>query len=303
MASELMGTAPVAAKVRAYFAPVDRATGAPTLWDASGIAAFTVDSPPAPWVDLGYCVHFARTSGTKVEPLLAGSPAGVVGQVKTLVEATVSVQFESWGKLQLAVTAGSLQVNVLQAQSAIPTGAGSTATQLNVGAATFSVGDLVAVDVDYGASTGFVGSWASGAYVSDPGTVGADVDYVRRVTLNVARIAAVNAGVLSLAAPLPAGVPAAGMKISRVAAFSDREGGSWFQEWSALFVLDGVQGDRVVFHYPRLQSMGAATEAVDQFAGLERLRLAGRFRALPVRDLGESVVCFRSYLPAPLSAG
>jgi hypothetical protein len=35
-------------------------------------------------------------------------------------------------------------------------------------------------------------------------------------------------------------------------------------------------------------------------SGLERLRLAGAFRALPVRDAndGESIVCYRSYLPA-----
>ena len=268
MASEVKETAPIAARVRAYFAPVNRATGTPTLWDASGIAAFAVASPPPPWVDLGYCVNFVRTSGTKVEPLLAGSPAGVVGQVKTLVEAGVAVEFESWGKLQLALTAGSLQINVLQAQAAVLTATGSSATQLNVVGGTFTVGDIVAVDVDYAASTGFVGSWASGAYISNPAAIASDVDYVRRITLNVARVLAVNAGVLSLAAPLPAGVPTAAMKVSRVAAFSDRDGGSWFQEWSALFVLDGVQGDRVVFHYPRLQSAGAATETIDKLAGL-----------------------------------
>ena len=92
------------------------------------------------------------------------------------------------------------------------------------------------------------------------------------------------------------------MKVSRVAAFSDREGGSWFQEWSALFVLDGVQGDRVVFHYPRLQAATGAAEGLDRFAGLERMRLLGHFRALPVKDLGEAVVCFRSYLPTPMRA-
>lgn len=302
MGSELMGSAPVAAKVRAYFAPVNRAAGTPTLWDASGIAAFAVDSPPAPWVDLGFCTSFVRTSGTRVEPVLAGSPPGVVGQVKTLAEANVAIEFESWGKLQLALTAGSLQVNVLEAQPAAPLATGSTATQLNISAGTFAVGDILAVDVDYAASTGFVGSWASGAYVSDPSVIASDVDYVRRITLNVARVSTVSAGVLNLAAPLPAGVPAAGMKVSRVAAFSDREGGSWFQEWSALFVLDGVQGDRAVFHYPRLQAATGAAEGLDKFAGLERMRLLGHFRALPVKDLGESVVCFRSYLPAPMRA-
>ena len=85
-----------------------------------------------------------------------------------------------------------------------------------------------------------------------------------------------------------------------MAGFCDREGGSFFQEWSALFVVDGAQGDRVVFHYPRLQGMAGAAEAGDELgAGLTRMRLAGAFRALPVRDAndGELVSCFRSYLP------
>jgi len=38
--------------------------------------------------------------------------------------------------------------------------------------------------------------------------------------------------------------------------------------------------------------------------GLERMRLVGSFRALPVKDAndGEMVVCFRSYLPGVLRA-
>ena len=166
----------------------------------------------------------------------------------------------------------------------------------------FAVGDIVAVDVDYAGSAGFLGSGISGAYVSDPTAIAGDTDYVRRITLNVARVIAVNANVLTLGSALPAGVPVVAMKVARVAAFCDREGGSWFQEWSALFVVDGVQGDRVVFHYPRLQAMGGAAEGIDKLGGLERMRLAGRFRALPVKDLGEMVVCFRSYLPAAMRA-
>ena len=90
------------------------------------------------------------------------------------------------------------------------------------------------------------------------------------------------------------------MKVSAVAGFCDREGGSFFQEWSGLFVADGMQGDRMVFHYPRLQAMNGAAEARESWGGpLNKVRLAGSFRALPVRDAndGELVVCFRSYLP------
>jgi hypothetical protein len=41
----------------------------------------------------------------------------------------------------------------------------------------------------------------------------------------------------------------------------DREGGSFYQEWSALFVMEGSQGERIFFHYPRLQTVASAQEA------------------------------------------
>jgi hypothetical protein len=90
------------------------------------------------------------------------------------------------------------------------------------------------------------------------------------------------------------------MKVSRMAGFVDREGGGFFQEWSGLFCMDGEQGDRVLYYYPRLQAMQGASEVAEVLtAPLERLRLAGVFRALPVVDAndGATVVCFRSYLP------
>ena len=104
----------------------------------------------------------------------------------------------------------------------------------------------------------------------------------------------------SWVAPLLAGVPAAGMQVSRLVGFVDREGGGFFQEWSGLFCMDGEQGDRVIYHYPRLQAMQGAAEMVEGLAGpLEKVRLAGAFRALPVKDAndGATVFCFRSYLP------
>ena len=316
----IAAVAPVERRVRAYFAPVGRAAGAATVWDPAGIAGFDVDAPPSPWVDLGWCTGFARKSGTKVEALTAGAPGTALGQVRTEVAATVALEFDSWGKLQMALSAGCQQMNVLvtvagaaangsggaaAAATALNTGpSASTATNLDVGiagAAGFPVGSMVAVDVDYGAgTTGFVGSGVSGGFVKNAAAISGDVDYVRRVTLNVGRVTGNAGGVLTLGAPLIAGVPTVGMKVSGVAGFCDREGGSFFQEWSGLFVVDGAQGDRIAFHYPRLQAMSGAAEAREDLAGtLAKVRLAGSFRALPVRDGndGELVVCFRSYLP------
>ena len=307
----------VGRRVRGYFAPVNRAGGVPAIFDPAALGRFAVGAPPAPWMDLGWCAGFKRVSGSKVAEVLTGAPASVSGQVRTQVDARVSFTFETWGRLQVALAAGSQSMNLLRpssgaaagpsggvAQAAVALGTGSTATSLVVGvdaAAGFGIGDLVAVDVDYAGQIGFVGSGVSAAYVRSAALVGGDLNYVRRVTLNVGRVAAVEADTLVLEAALPAGAPATGMQVSPMVGFCDREGGSFFAEWSGIFCMDGEQGDRVIFHYPRLQAMAGAEEVADGLGGgLERLRLAGAFRGLPVVDGndGETCVCFRSYFPA-----
>jgi len=305
---------PAIRRVRAYFAPVNRATGAPTIFDPAQSGAFSLDAPPAPWIDLGWIKNFKRTSGTKIDAVRTGAPSVTQKQARTDIDATLEFAFESWSKLQLSLACGTQQMNLLKtangvtsagsggtAIAATPLLTGSTASVLQVGtdaAAAFSVGELVAVDVDYASTTGFVGSGVSGAYVKAALT---DVDYIRRITLNVARIAAIHSGTLTLEAPLLAGAPTSAMKVSAMTGFCDREGSTFFQEWSALFVGEGQQGERVIWHYPRLQSLAGVAEAVAASSGgYEALRLAGAYRALPVKDAvdGETVVCFRSYVAA-----
>jgi hypothetical protein len=309
------GMAPVVGRVRAYFAPVTRPameTSGFTIFDPAQTGAFALDAPPAPWIDLGWIAGFARKCGTKIEAIRTGAPATTQMQVRTEIDATVSFSFESWRKIQLAISAGVQQMNLLKpvagaaaeasggtAVAAVPLESGSTATVLQVGsaaAASFAVGELVAVDIDYAGQTGFVGSGVSGAYVQ---TALTDVDYIRRVTLNVGRIASIAAGALTLEWPLLAGVPSSAMKGCGVVGFCDREGASFFQEWSALFVAEGQQGERVIWHYPRLQPMSGIAEAESASSGgYEKVRLSAAFRALPVKDPvdGETVVCFRSYV-------
>jgi len=223
----------------------------------------------------------------------------------------------------MAVTAGSEQMNLLAAAanasangsggiagSAAPVGSGSTATFLRLTAnqlASFSAGQIVVVDIDYSGQTGYVGSGISAAYVSSASTVNSDVSYIRRVSLNVARVISVTSTGLQLAQPLIAGAPIAGMSVQPILGFVDREGSNFFQEWSGLFVIPGEQGDRILFHYPRLQSVSGAGEAVTPLAApLDKVDTLGRvsqiaqFRGLPVTDAndGAQVVCFRSYIPA-----
>ena len=132
---ESYNTAPVRRRVRAFFAPVDRVAGVPTLFDPAGLANLNPDAPPAPWLDLGWCENFARSSGSKVGALFTGAPATASAQVRTEIEATVEVEFARWGKLQMALASGVQQMNVLVGSpggAAVPLGAGSTASSLIV---------------------------------------------------------------------------------------------------------------------------------------------------------------------------
>jgi hypothetical protein len=126
------------------------------------------------------------------------------------------------------------------------------------------------------------------------------------VTFNVGLVLGVSSSSLILAQPLPGGAPSAGTKLQAITGFVDREGGTFYHEWSALFVMQGSQGDCIFFHYPRLQSLvGAEESAIPLVAkhtsGLARILLKGTFLALPVTDPldGERVLCYRSFTPAP----
>ncbi|MFC6646174.1 hypothetical protein ACFQBQ_11390 [Granulicella cerasi] len=288
--------APRYQRVRAFFAPRNRSGGATALWDAAQMVGFDVDAPAAPWVDLGWVRGFARSCETRVVAVKSGAPLTTAIQVRSEVDAGVSMAFESWGKLQLALSAGTQQLNLLRGE-AVALLSGSTATVLQmsaVDAATFAVGDLIVVDVDYADATGYVGAGVDAAYVK---TALTDAEYVRRVSLNVARVAAVKDGAVTLETPLIAGAPTDAMKASAVVGFCDREGSTFLQEWSALFVADGPQGERVSWYYPRLQATSGIAESVaDDAGGYEAMRLRGAFRALPVVDPldGETAVCWRS---------
>jgi hypothetical protein len=310
--------APVARRARAYFAPVNRSAQTPVLFDPAQQGRFSLNSPPAPWVSLGWIQNLVRKPLSRTASLLTGIPAAALEQVRETLEAQVSCEFLSWTKLTMALATGSQHMNVLaaasgatasadgaQAVAAVTPQSGSSATEIVLAAsdaAKFQAGSIVAVDVDYAGQTGYVGSPVAGAYARQTIT---DVDYIRRVTFNVALVSAVNNSGLTLAEPLPGGAPPVGAKVQAVTGFVDREGGSFYQEWSALFVLEGSQGERIFFNYPRLQSAAGAEETMVPLSskhqnGQSRVLLNGRFYALPVTDPldNERVVCYRSFLPA-----
>jgi hypothetical protein len=318
MATWFSAPAPVARRVRAYFAPVNRATSTPTVFDPAEQGGFNLDAPPSPWISLGWIQDFSRKPGSKTSPVLSGIPAAAVEQVRETLEAQVSLRFLSWTKLTMALATGAQHMNLLvpasraiaaadgaQAAAAVIVQSGSTATLVALAAtdaAKFGPGSIIALDVDYTGQTGFVGAPISGAYVRQALT---DIDYIRRVTFNVALVSQVNSTGLTLAEPLLGGAPTAGAKLQALTGFVDREGGSFYQEWSALFAMQGSQGERVFFHYPRLQTMASAEEMSIPLnnknpAGQARVLLKAQFMALPVTDPldGERVLCYRSFLPA-----
>ena len=309
----------VTRRVRAYFAPIDRVNRVPAVFDPSVNGQFALDTPPAPWIDLGWIEDFNRKSLSKIAPLMTGSPGAAEFQVKETVDASVAFRFKTWSKLSMALSAGSQHMNLLApAAGAGANGSGSkavAATNLATSGSTatflamsstagFTAGCIVAVDADYAEQTGFVGSGVYAGYVQSAAGVNNDPDYVRRVTFNVARVSQVTASGLQLAQPLIAGVPASTMRVQPVLGFVDREGGNFFQEWSALFVMPGEQGERILFYYPRLQAMAGAAEAAAALDGpIERIALSASFRALPVTDANDAqqVVCFRSFLPSAMT--
>lgn len=313
---------PAVRRIRAYFAPVNRSQGIPTIFDPSQNGSFDLDTPPAPWLDLGWLDTFERKSGSTVTPLRSGAPGLATSQVRTEIDALITVGFQTWGKLQMAITSGSEQMNLLapapgaglngsggKAGAAIPLQSGSTADFLAIASSDLSrlpVGQMVAVDVDYSGQTGYVGSGISGTYVGSAAAVQPDIDAIRRISFNVGRIVSATSTGVQLAQPLIAGVPTAGMSVQPILGFVDREGSNFFHEWSGLFVIAGEQNDRIYLHYPRLQIAASGADRMRPVGSksdggtLEHIIQLAELRALPVTDLndGAEVVCFRSYLPA-----
>lgn len=303
-------------RTRAYFAPVNRATGQPTFFNSELSSTWQSDAPPAPWIDLGWIYDLERTSTSKIAAVDTGSPSIIKVQVRTELSATVSCSFASWTKLTMALTSGSEHMNILttstltqqNTQSAIPAltlQLNSTATVLYptpTAISTIMPGSLVVVDDDYNSEAGFLGAGVSAAYVQSPPYVGLDIDYIRRVSFNVAKVVSTTSdGGLHLAQPLIAGNPTATMKMQCTLGFIDREGGSFFQEWSGLFLIEGVQGETLFCYYPRLQACEMAREMkVPLATPLEMIQLYGNFRALPVIDSsdGQTVLCYRYFYPA-----
>ena len=307
-------TQPVSSGLRAYFAPVQRDTEQVAALNLATLGGFDLaGGPPVPWIDAGWVDALRRSSETKFGTARRGKRTARVAQYRTQLDAHIEVEFRDWGKMQMALSAGSEHFNVLAAGAAgstvpaAPVLAGSTATEIRMNAAdigNFAVGDQVAVDIDYQQQCGYLGTGIAGTYVANTDVLPIDADFVRRVTFNVARITSMHEGVVSLDHPLPGGAPGTAASVQKVVGFTDREGGKFIQEWSALFVLSEVSGGRICLYYPRLQpATGSSETQIELAAGLKLNSLKASFIAMPYSDPidGEPVLCYRSYIPASVA--
>jgi hypothetical protein len=311
---------PLTHAVRTYAAPIERNSGTFLAFDPAVQGQFDLDSPPIPFLDLGYSENFQRKSTTKYEALRNGPHGTLNCQYRSQPETLVEFDFQSWGKIQMALAGGTQEMNVLatpstsypQGSGGVPIpasyaldGSGDSIVVLDPAEMSkYSVGDMIAVDWDYAGGTGYVGTGAPAAYLStalDPST---HKDYVRRVTFNVSRVKSKTTNQLGLAQRL-IGSAATGMGVQKVAAFVDREGGSYFQEWSMLFIIPSDSGGRICVYYPRLQPAQSTAEGRQEWAKPEfNTTLHASLRALPTSDPndGEWVLCYRSYFPGPYAA-
>ena len=270
---------------------------------------------------MGWIENFQRTSTSQIEALAGGAAGAVSAQARRTLGARVEFEFRDWGKLQMALAGGAEHMNVLATDPsavragsggvplpAIPLLTGSTAEELILGAgavAGFQAGNIVACDIDYLQEVGYVGTGIAAAYVNNAANVRQDSNYVRRVTFNVARVAETTATSLVLTQALPGGAPAAGASVQKVIAFVDREGGTFLQQWSGLFVMEEESGGRVCFYYPNLSPCTVKPtwqreSLVEIQKPIGEMSLHASFTGLPTVDGNDAaiVLCYRSYFPA-----
>lgn len=312
---------PVTTSVQAFIAPVDRDGETGTIFDPATASAFDTANPPVPWVALGEIENFQRAANDEMSPVAAGVESAVVAQFRKRMEARVSFELRRWGRLQLTIATGGTHWNVLAprpgaapaavggeaiAASRLQPGSNAQLLKLTGGeAGHFATGDLAVVDNDFQQQNGYVGLGNYAGYVSNESDIRPGVDYIRRVSCNIARVASVNGDDLVLEDPLPAGDPPLSASVQKVIAFADREGGVFRQEWSALFVEETVMGGKVYYYYPRLQSTPPAMERKAPIAGdYKAILLQAHLLALPTTDPqdGAAALWYRVYVP-PVAAG
>ena len=141
-------------------------------------------------------------AASKTSPVLTGIPAAHLEQVRETLEAQVSFAVSELDKADDGAGHWVAAHESAGCSERSCTGSGRSAGGCSGNAAerldgdirlcwqartrrSSTPGSIIAVDADYTGQTGFVGAPVSGAYVRQALT---DVDYIRRVTFNVALV-------------------------------------------------------------------------------------------------------------------
>ena len=93
-----------AGEVRAYFAPVDRVNGTPMAFDVASMGRFSLDTPPAGWIDAGVVASVKRDTGESWKAVWSGAPAMVKSQGRSKVGEIVEVLLPAWTRLAVALS-------------------------------------------------------------------------------------------------------------------------------------------------------------------------------------------------------
>ena len=99
------------ARLRRAGGPAQSAPSWP--FDPAAQGQFDLDSPPGPWLDLGWVENFQRTAGHQVRSAAQRPSGNITVQYRAQPEARLEFDLPSWGKLQMAMAGGTQQMNVL----------------------------------------------------------------------------------------------------------------------------------------------------------------------------------------------
>jgi hypothetical protein len=320
---------------RAAFAPWDYqaqltspTSGGPNILDLEQEGPFDTNSLPTGWADTGWMKEYRITPQTRVGQVRSGYRGAVRAQYRGQVGEQFEFKFREYGRLQYKLSTGVQVYNLLKTNAVSPSAtsplgsagqpavsmssysAGPPATLTVASASGFAANDYIVCDQDFTAlSSGVLGS--NGAFAF-PGAV-TDTDWIRKTSDFVARIASISGNVLTLDQPFvgggsPAatnGTPPAGSKVQKIIGWSAREGGTFIQEWSGLFLADTIDGAQIAIYYPHI--------SINQFRGhnpwtlenagttdLGGMELDAMFEALAYDDPldGETICNYGAFYPS-----
>jgi hypothetical protein len=331
------GMLSVGAGWRAYFAPYNKTLG----FNSTTAGPYIVDLTTGPFdqnqvlptgfFDLGWIKDFKLTPQSKIGVVRSGYR----GAVRAIYRGEVGEQFEfkfrEYGRLQYKLATGTNIVNLLDGTSPSPNTSGPLSASgspitgmttysvvngvgtLSVGSASgLAIGNYIVCDVDY--------NFSSYGIVGDAGTpvfqnAVTDIDYIRKNSDYVARIANINGTTVTLDQPFAGGgsgatspvVPQAGSKIQVVLGWTAREGGTFVSEWSGLFLLDTIDQAQIAVYYPHVAIAQnrdvAATWAIENVGTTDEggFELDAMYQALAYDDPldGETVVAYKAYYAKP----